>query len=78
MIFCGVIATKDSMPKFWVFLYRCTPLTYLTSAMMSIGLGDSFVKCAPTEILTFPPQTPGVQNVRIIWEPILVLLVVIY
>lgn len=62
MIFCGVIATKDSMPKFWVFLYRCTPLTYLTSAMMSIGLGDSFVKCAPTEILTFPPQTPGVQK----------------
>lgn len=71
MTFCGVFATKDFMPRFWIFLYRCNPFTYLTAAMMSIGVGDSFVRCAPNEILHFPPQFPGSQNVKIIWVLIL-------
>ncbi|KAK6884936.1 Opaque-specific ABC transporter CDR3 [Candida tropicalis] len=64
MTFCGVIATKDFMPGFWIFLYRCNPFTYLTSSMMSVGVGDSFVKCAPNEILHFPPEYPGTQKCK--------------
>jgi ABC-type multidrug transport system permease subunit len=64
MTFCGVIATKDFMPGFWVFLYRCNPFTYLTAAMMTVGVGDSRVRCAPNEILHFPPEYPGTQKCK--------------
>ncbi|KAL6452013.1 CDR3 Opaque-specific ABC transporter CDR3 [Candida maltosa Xu316] len=64
MTFCGVIATKDFMPRFWIFLYRCNPFTYLTAAMMSIGVGDSFVRCSPQEYLTLATEQPGIQKCK--------------
>ncbi|CAI5759590.1 unnamed protein product [Candida verbasci] len=59
LTFCGVIATKDFMPRFWVFLYRANPFTYLTSLMLSVGVGNSEVRCAENEYLVFPPGQPG-------------------
>ena len=64
MTFCGVIATKDFMPRFWIFLYRCNPFTYLISAMLSIGVGNSRIRCSSREYLHFPPEQPGVQKCK--------------
>ena len=64
MTFCGVIATKDFMPRFWVFLYRFNPFTYLVSAMLSIGVGNSHVRCAENEYLHFPTEQPGIQKCK--------------
>ena len=69
MLFCGVIASKDFMPKFWVFLYRCNPLTYLISSMLSIGIGNSTVKCSKQEFLHFSPVQPGIQKCKDYMKP---------
>ncbi|PLN79457.1 putative multidrug resistance ABC transporter [Aspergillus taichungensis] len=44
LLFCGVLATPDQFPKFWIFMYRVSPFTYLVS-----------VTCAANEYLHFDP-----------------------
>ncbi|KAH7121362.1 ABC-2 type transporter-domain-containing protein [Dactylonectria macrodidyma] len=55
LIFCGVLATPDSMPHFWIFMYRVSPFTYLVSAMLSTGIANTNVVCAANEFVSFPP-----------------------
>ncbi|KAK6455944.1 multidrug resistance protein [Scheffersomyces xylosifermentans] len=53
MLFCGVLVTKDSLPGFWIFMYRCNPLTYLIQASLSAGLANTTVVCKPEELVSF-------------------------
>jgi ATP-binding cassette subfamily G (WHITE) protein 2 (PDR) len=55
LIFCGVLAGPSVFPRFWIFLYRCSPFTYLVSAMMSTGLANTDVTCSTIELLGFQP-----------------------
>lgn len=55
--FCGVLATKDAMPGFWIFMYRCNPFTYLIQGVLSASLAHSDVKCAEQEFLKFEPPS---------------------
>jgi ATP-binding cassette subfamily G (WHITE) protein 2 (PDR) len=43
------------MPRFWIFMYRLSPFTYLVNGMMSVGLGNTAVVCADIEYLHFQP-----------------------
>lgn len=55
--FCGVLVSKSQMPKFWLFMYRFNPFTYLVSVVLSVGLAHSRVECSESELLRFdPPQ----------------------
>ena len=55
--FCGVLASPSQMPRFWIFLYRASPLSYWVSAVLSTGLANVDVICASNEFITFnPPQ----------------------
>lgn len=49
--FCGVVATPEQLPGFWIFMYRVSPLTYIVSALMAAGYGDAEVICSQREIL---------------------------
>ena len=53
LIFCGVLASPDVFPRFWIFVYRLSPLTYLMSAMISTGVANSKAVCSSLELLTF-------------------------
>lgn len=55
--FCGVLASPDQMPRFWIFLYRASPLSYFVSAVLSTGLANVNVTCASNEFTTF--STPS-------------------
>ncbi|KAI5452128.1 Multidrug resistance protein [Naganishia albida] len=55
LIFCGVLASKDAMPGFWIFMYRVSPFTYLASAMLSTGVGNARVVCSAVEYVKFQP-----------------------
>ncbi len=55
LIFCGVLSTPDAMPRFWIFMYRVSPFTYLVSAMLSTGLSGTDVECEAVEYLRFNP-----------------------
>ncbi|KAL6453292.1 CDR4 ABC transporter CDR4 [Candida maltosa Xu316] len=55
--FCGVMVTKEDLPGFWIFMYRCNPFTYLISVILSVGLANTTVTCAENEYLRIiPPQ----------------------
>jgi ABC-type multidrug transport system permease subunit len=65
--FCGVLASPDQMPRFWIFLYRASPLTYYVSAVLSTGLANVDVRCASNEFTLFDPpegQTCGEYMAR--------------
>lgn len=53
--FCGVLATPNAMPGFWIFLYRVSPLSYWVSAVLSTGLANVDVTCAANEYTTITP-----------------------
>ncbi|KAE8353295.1 ABC-2 type transporter-domain-containing protein [Aspergillus coremiiformis] len=55
LIFCGVLAPPQAMPRFWIFMYRVSPFTYLVSAMLSTGLSGTSVECEDVEYLHFDP-----------------------
>lgn len=58
----SVMATPAALPGFWIFMYRVSPFTYITSAMLSTGLANNAVNCASIELLYFQPpagQTCG-------------------
>ncbi|OIW22265.1 P-loop containing nucleoside triphosphate hydrolase protein [Coniochaeta ligniaria NRRL 30616] len=44
--FCGALITPDQMPRFWIFLYRVSPLLCFVSSMLSTGLANVEVTCA--------------------------------
>lgn len=56
LIFCGVIASPSDFPRFWIFMYRLSPFTYLVSGMLSVGLAGNDVTCATNEYIEFAPQ----------------------
>ncbi|CAL9737869.1 pleiotropic ABC efflux transporter of multiple drugs [Monosporozyma servazzii] len=53
--FCGVMVTKDGLPRFWIFMYRVSPLTYLVDGMLSIGVANVPITCGKNEYLKFTP-----------------------
>lgn len=53
--FCGVLASPSQMPRFWIFLYRASPLSYWVSAVLSTGLANVDVTCADNEFINFMP-----------------------
>ncbi|KAJ5917297.1 ABC multidrug transporter C [Penicillium verhagenii] len=58
LIFCGVLATPSEMPRFWIFMYRVSPFTYLVSAMLSTGVSGTDAVCGAVEFLKMNPP-PG-------------------
>ncbi|KAH9885153.1 ATP-binding cassette transporter [Xylariomycetidae sp. FL2044] len=56
--FCGVLVPPNEMPRVWIFLYRASPLSYFTSAMLATGLANVDVTCAENEYTTIDPN-PG-------------------
>jgi pleiotropic drug resistance (PDR) family protein len=56
LIFCGVLAQPDQFPRFWIFMYRLSPFTYMVSGMLSVGLAKSTVQCAQNELIRFEPR----------------------
>lgn len=51
----SVLATSTALPGFWIFMYRVSPFTYLVSGMLSVGLANARITCAPDEYLYFSP-----------------------
>ena len=55
LIFCGVIASPQTFPRFWIFMYRISPFTYLVSGMLSVGLAGQTINCAENEFVQLSP-----------------------
>jgi len=60
--FNGVFVPPNALPGFWIFMYRVSPLTYITAALAGVGLHGRQVHCGATEVTVFDPpanQTCG-------------------
>ncbi|KAF9028125.1 putative ABC transporter [Hymenopellis radicata] len=57
LVFCGVLAGPSTFPRFWIFMYRVSPFTYLVDAMLSTGLANSPATCSSIEVSTFDPPS---------------------
>lgn len=57
LMFCGVLASKEALPGFWIFMYRVSPFTYLVSGMLSTALADAAITCAANEFLVMQPPS---------------------
>ncbi|KAL7951579.1 ABC-2 type transporter domain-containing protein [Trichoderma barbatum] len=57
LIFCGVLATSDSLPRFWIFMYRVSPFSYLVNGMLSVGVANTMVTCADNEFVRIQPPS---------------------
>ncbi|KAI9367195.1 ABC-2 type transporter-domain-containing protein [Aspergillus egyptiacus] len=55
LVFCGVLATPEVLPGFWIFMYRVSPFTYLVSAMLSTGVSGTEAYCEPVEFVSLSP-----------------------
>ncbi|CAJ0547662.1 Ff.00g044160.m01.CDS01 [Fusarium sp. VM40] len=55
LIFCGVLATKESLPRFWIFMYYVSPFTYIVGGMLATGVANTDVTCAANELVPLQP-----------------------
>lgn len=51
LIFCGVLATKETLPGFWIFMLYLSPFRYLVAGMLSTAVSGADVTCAANELL---------------------------
>lgn len=56
LIFCGVLASPNALPGFWIWTYRISPFTYLVDGILSTGLANTVVTCSAIEFLHFDPS----------------------
>ncbi|KAI0890676.1 BcatrD protein [Annulohypoxylon maeteangense] len=57
LIFSGVLVPPDALPRFWIFMYRATPLSYYISAIISTGLSGSDIYCSSNDLLQLDPPS---------------------
>ncbi|KAH6615048.1 opaque-specific ABC transporter CDR3 [Boeremia exigua] len=53
--FCGILSGPSTLPRFWIFMYRVNPFTYLVSSFMSTTIGQTPAYCADAEFQVFAP-----------------------
>uniref|UniRef100_A0A8H7K1S6 ABC-2 type transporter transmembrane domain-containing protein n=1 Tax=Bionectria ochroleuca TaxID=29856 RepID=A0A8H7K1S6_BIOOC len=52
---CGILSASEALPRFWIFMYRVSPMSYLVDGLLSSVLANTGVTCADNEFLTFDP-----------------------
>jgi ABC-type multidrug transport system permease subunit len=57
LVFNGVMQPPQALPRFWIFMYRVSPLTYWVSGVASAGLAGKPVVCADNELAVLNPPT---------------------
>ncbi|KAI9167952.1 ABC multidrug transporter C [Paramyrothecium foliicola] len=58
LVFCGVLVSPNDLPRFWIFVYRASPLTYFINGLVLAGLSNTHIECSETQLLRIdPPST---------------------
>lgn len=62
LIFCGVLATNDTLPGFWKWMLVVSPFRYMISGMLATAVANTDVVCADNEIVQFQPLNGTCQE----------------
>ncbi|RAL15135.1 uncharacterized protein BO97DRAFT_421926 [Aspergillus homomorphus CBS 101889] len=60
LLFCGILVQPAALPRFWIFLYRVSPVTYLMGGMISAAVANALLRCASVDLLRI--SWPTTQN----------------
>jgi ATP-binding cassette, subfamily G (WHITE), member 2, PDR len=55
LVFCGVLATPEALPGFWIWMYWISPFHYLIEGFLGTAVKNTLVTCASNEYLNFSP-----------------------
>jgi ATP-binding cassette, subfamily G (WHITE), member 2, PDR len=68
--FSGVLQKPDSLPNFWRWMWRVSPMTYMMGGWAGAGLQGRVVECADNELAVFapPPGTTCAQYLQPYFE----------
>lgn len=55
-----VLVNPQSLPRFWIWMYYISPVTYFISALISPSVAGVPITCTGTEVVQFNP--PSGQN----------------
>uniref|UniRef100_A0A0B7JQ34 ABC transporter domain-containing protein n=1 Tax=Bionectria ochroleuca TaxID=29856 RepID=A0A0B7JQ34_BIOOC len=55
VLFAGVFQIPTALPRFWIFMYRVSPMTYFVGGTAVSGLSGTPITCSPSEIAVFQP-----------------------
>lgn len=55
----SVLVSPQALPRFWIFMYRATPLSYYISGIMSVGLSGVKIACQSRDFATIPKIALG-------------------
>ncbi|KAJ4368375.1 Multidrug resistance protein [Neocucurbitaria cava] len=59
LIFSGVLVAPYALPRFWIFMYRATPLSYYISGIISVGLSGVEIVCTEKTLANIPAVPSG-------------------
>ncbi|TAQ91217.1 hypothetical protein B7494_g440 [Chlorociboria aeruginascens] len=62
LVFCGVLVSPNDLPRFWIFVYRASPLTYFIDGMVLAGLANTYLECSNVQLLHIDLPFEGVSN----------------
>ncbi|KAL4729018.1 Multidrug resistance protein [Fusarium chlamydosporum] len=51
--FCGILASPEELPGFWIFMYRASPFTYVVEGLMGTSMANADAGCEPNELIAF-------------------------
>ncbi|KAJ2998944.1 hypothetical protein NUW58_g161 [Xylaria curta] len=55
LVFCGALVSPHDLPRFWTFVWRASPLTYLIDGLALAGLANVDIACSPSQFLVMEP-----------------------
>ncbi|KAI6748140.1 hypothetical protein HG531_008682 [Fusarium graminearum] len=51
--FCGILATPEELPGFWIFMNRASPFTYVVEGLMGTSMANADAGCETNEFISF-------------------------
>jgi len=55
--FAGVLQVESNMPRFWIFMYRASPITYVIESLSSSLVHNREIHCKTSELAFFDPPS---------------------
>ncbi|TKW57159.1 ATP-dependent permease PDR15, partial [Colletotrichum tanaceti] len=56
----SILSGPKQLPRFWIFMYRVNPFTYVVEGFLGTSLANAAVRCADNEYVTF--ASPAAQT----------------
>ncbi|OTB00937.1 hypothetical protein M426DRAFT_266701 [Hypoxylon sp. CI-4A] len=59
LVFSGILVFPNALPGFWIFMWRASPLTYLSNGLIIGGLGNTRITCSSKDLIPVDTLPPG-------------------